>query len=273
MGKFNVFGSDHAVYAKHADIGIGVHIESDIGSPDKPCDYVELGDHVYIGEGCRIGTPHLTIRDYTKIHRNTLIFGRNALSIGYNCWVGEGSIIDAEGNTRIGDNVGIGAHSQLWSHIRHGDVMMGCKYLKFATLNVMSDAWILPKCLISPVLVAPCSMVLAGSTLMQDTEANHIYGGSPAKDLTDKLGAPFAVTTVEQRVQYMHDKVAEFATFEPLPDEYGGISVVTEWSKKVPEYSSEFNAATRQYRKHNTPLEIAFMKFLLPEAKFTPVIG
>jgi len=262
------------IYAKHQDVGVNVRLDSDIGSEAQPCEYVQLGDNVWIHAGCRLWAPRITIRDYTKIHRNSLLYGRNPVSIGYNCWFGEGTIIDCEGSTRIGDNVGVGAHSQLWSHIRHGDVMMGCRYLSFGTLNIMNDAWLVGHCMVSPVTVGPCSMALMGSVITKDMAANHVYGGSPAVDLTDKLGPPFQFTDVEFRYSYMKGKLEEFMREYGirLENAYGGISIVKDWVDDEP-YVTQFNVATRQYRKRGNPVESWFMQYLLPEAKFVPVIG
>lgn len=274
MVRWTTPDSPGVAYCKTGYIGSGVYLGSDIGSPDNPVDWVEIGDQVYIGAGCNIWAKSVSIRDYTKIHRNCLIYGRNPIAIGYNCWFGEGTIIDCEGNTRIGDNVGVGAHSQLWSHIRHGDVMLGCKYLNFGQLNILNDAWLVGHCVVSPVNIGPCSVVLAGSVVTKDVGANRIYGGSPAKDLTDKLGEPFQFTTVTSRYDYMRKRLAEFLEkyAVQLENEYGGITIVTDWAPPEP-HVTQFNVTTRQYRKLGTRVEVAFMKFLLPEAKFIPVIG
>ena len=37
-------------------------------------------------------------------------------------------------------------------------------------------------------------MALVGSVITKDMEANHIYGGAPAKDLTDKMLPQFTLT-------------------------------------------------------------------------------
>lgn len=263
------------IFAKDAKIGKGVVLKSDIGTPDNPCEYVELGDHVYIGEGCNIQTPMFTAKDYTKIHRNALIYGRNPCNIGYNCWFGEGTVIDCEGYVFIGNNVGVGAHSQLWSHIRHGDVMMGCKYLNFGHLTIMDDVWLVGHCIASPVCLYPWSVALVGSVITTNMETNSVYGGSPAKNLTEKLGRPYAYPEVSARYKYMCHKALEFGKTIPEdyydnPSLYGNINVVSSWFEDD-NFSTQFNVTTRTYTKKSTPLEIAFMKFLLPEAKFIPV--
>lgn len=250
------------IYAENMEIGDDVYLGSDIGSSTNPLKFVRIGDHTSIGPRCNVGgMPELRIGDYTKIHRNCLLFGRNALFIGHNCWFGEGTIIDAEGTTRIGNNVGAGAHSQLWSHIRHGDLMMGCRYFGFGSLTIDNDAWMVGHCVVSPVHVARFSVVLVGSVLTKNTLANHVYGGSPAVDLTDKLGEPYAFPTIDQRMDIMRRYL--------MPRDTSLLRAVTDWEPDEP-FVTQFNVATREYTKKSTKHEIEFMKSILPEVKFVP---
>ena len=256
------------IFAKNLRVGDNLVIEGNttLGTPDKPIENLVIGDNVYIGDQCRVWAQDLIIGDYTKIHNHTLVYGRAQIHLGHNVWVGQNSILDGEGGLVLGNNVGVGAYSQLWSHIRHGDVVMGCKYLDFGSLVVEDDAWFVGHCIVSPVRVAAFSVVLVGSTLTKDTEANHVYGGSPAKDLTDKLGAPFAPTTPLGRYEAMLGRLTRFEYENP---QYAGkIEIVCEYNFKVPKV--QFNVTDRTYTKTGLDFEVAFMKFLLPEAKFTP---
>lgn len=246
---------DNAVFAKDGYIGRNVKIYSPIGSPEKPLDYVYLGDNVYIGEGCNIQVPKLVIGDYTKFHRNGLIFGRNPITIGYNCWFGEGTILDAEGHIRIGNGVGAGAYSQLFSHARHGDTLEGCRYLSFGQLTIEDDCWLIGSVRIGPVYAHKKSVAMLGSTITKDMPENTVWGGCPAKDLTDKLGSPFLSRSPQ-------DKIDDFT------------SRIDEFRRRYPEYKDEsffhFDPVARTYTKTGAASEVALMRFLLPEAKFIP---
>lgn len=257
------------IYAKNASIGIGVIVKSDIGSKDRPLEQLYLGDHVYIGEGCNIQVPELIIGDYTKIHRGALIYGRQPLKIGYNCWIGEHTIIDAEGRTTIGNGVGAGAYSQLWSHIRHGDVLEGCRYLNFGELSVEDDVWFVGSCIVSPIHAAKKSVALVGSVVTRDMEENHVYGGSPAKDLTDKLGQPFESREIYQKYTGLINRWLEFKGKYKESWTDPPIDILTSFCTNK-HLGTQFNVTTRTYTKTGSPIEVAFMKFLLPEVKFTP---
>jgi hypothetical protein len=112
-------------------------------------------------------------------------------------------------------------------------------------------------------------MALVGSVIVADMKYNHIYGGSPAKDLTDKLGAPFRKVTLEEKLAYMNERLREF--YQLYPDFAKNnlkIAIHDEYEDDV----TTFNIADRTYTKRGTIEEIEFMKFLLPNAKFIPII-
>jgi carbonic anhydrase/acetyltransferase-like protein (isoleucine patch superfamily) len=68
-----------------------------------------------------IDVPNLTIGYYTTIHKNTTIHGYKPCSIGHKLldWY-RIRLFDSIGGATLGNNVGIGAYSQLWSHISSG---------------------------------------------------------------------------------------------------------------------------------------------------------
>ena len=94
----------------------------------KNCNTVEIGYGSFIGSDIYIDVPLIKIGDYTTIHRGVTIHGYNSCFIGHNCWIGQYTIIDCIGGANIGNNVGIGAHSQLWSHIKFGDKLVDCQH-------------------------------------------------------------------------------------------------------------------------------------------------
>lgn len=259
------------IFAKNLRVGDNLILDGNttLGTPDQPIENLVIGDNVYIGDQCRIWSPDLIIGDYTKIHNHTLVYGRAKIHLGHNVWVGQNSILDGEGGLTLGNNVGVGAYSQLWSHIRHGDVVMGCRYLDFGSLVVGDDAWFVGHCIVSPVQVAPFSVVLVGSTLTKDTEHNHVYGGSPCKDLTEKLGSPFKFPSVVERYEAMLGRLTKFE-FEN-PQHAHKMDIVTNYD--FTKNKVQFNVTDRTYTKTGLDFEVAFMKSLLPEAKFTPRVS
>lgn len=222
---------------------------------------VEIGDNTYIGDNVQIIVDDFKIGDYSKVHHHSNFHGYKPLHIGHNAWIGQGTIIDSIGGTTIGDNCGIGAYSQLWSHIRYGDPLEGCNYESNSPLTVGKDVWFVGHCIISPINAADKSMALVGSVVTKDMEKNHIYGGSPAKDLTNKIQPQFTPLSINEKRKLM-------SQFNIGSD----IKLIEDWDEAIDlETVSYFNIVDRTYNKRQTENEINFMKQLQSKLiKFTP---
>jgi acetyltransferase-like isoleucine patch superfamily enzyme len=230
-----------------------------------PAKRIKIGDNTYIGDNVQIIVDDLEIGDYCKIHHHCNLHGYKPLRIGHNAWIGQYTIIDSIGGTTIGDNCGIGAHSQLWSHILYGDDLEGCNYNSRKELIIGKDCWFVGHCIVSPIIAKDKSMALVGSVITKDMEENHIYGGSPAKDLTGKIPSQFKKITLDEKYEKMKNHYMSFGSPE-------NIKIITEISEIQDENISYFNASDRTYTKRLSENEISFMKYLLPtKAKFTPL--
>jgi acetyltransferase-like isoleucine patch superfamily enzyme len=223
---------------------------------------IEIGDNVYIGDNVQIIVDNFKIGDYSKVHHHTNFHGYKPLNIGHNAWIGQGSLIDSIGGVTIGDNCGIGAYSQLWSHIRYGDPLEGCNYESTSPLKVGKDVWFVGHCVVSPIIAQDKSMALVGSVITKDMEENHIYGGSPAKDLTGKIKPQF-------KPMSLNDKRKLISQFTPPSN----IKIIESW-EEVGDLNkfTYFNITDRTYNKRQTVNEIQFMKTLQSKLiKFTPI--
>ncbi|HRI20648.1 MAG TPA: hypothetical protein PLA68_06820 [Panacibacter sp.] len=249
-------------------IGKNTVIEPDvvIRGIDGKAKSIIIGDNVYIGKGVQIICNDFILGDYSKIHHHTNIHGYKHCHIGHNAWIGQFTIIDCIGSTTIGNNCGIGAHSQLWSHIKYGDTLEGCRFKNEKPLIIGNDVWFVGHCIVSPITAEDKSMALAGSVITSDMKLNTIYAGTPAKPISDKIGPQFIVTTCNEKVEKMNQYLNESKLDASI------IKIVTDKAEiNFDDSISYFNVADRKYTKRNTETEISFMKFLLPDkAKFTP---
>lgn len=269
MQRSNITKHLKPISAEEVILGQDVTIEENvtIAGIDGPARKVLIGDNVFIGHDTTIMCPEIVVLDYTKIHNHTFIHGYRPCRIGYNCWIGQNTTLDSNGALAIGSNVGIGAYSQLWTHIKYGDVLEGCRYLSDKPLIVGNDVWFVGHCIVSPVAVEDKSMALVGSVIVKDMKHNHIYGGSPAVDLTARLGPPYRDVTLDEKVAYMNEKLSQFYQMHPdLPKDTIKLTTQDEYEEGI----TTFNVSGRTYTKRRTREEIEFMKFLLPGAKFVP---
>lgn len=250
------------IEAEKIHVGIGSYISpsASIRGLNGKAKSIYIGDNVYIGDSVQIIVDGLSIGDYSKVHNHCTLHGYKPLSIGHNAWIGQGTIIDSIGGTTIGNNFGVGAYSQLWSHIRHGDPLLGCNYNGSKELVIGNDVWLVGHCIVSPITIEDRAMALVGSVVTKDMKSDRVYAGAPAKDITEKMLPQFSITTPQER-------------FEMLLriDRPKNIDIVLEFPSDPNPTISYFNATTRTYTKNGTEEEIAFMKHLHSNLiKFTP---
>ena len=250
------------------EVGEGTVIEESavIRGLNGPATTIKIGDNCYIGKNVQIICDHFELGDYSKIHHDTNVHGYKPCIIGHNAWIGQFSIIDCIGGTTIGNNCGIGAHSQLWSHIKYGDTLEGCRFMSENSLMVGNDVWFVGHCIVSPIKAEDKSMAMVGSVVTKNMEYNQIYAGSPAKSLSEKIGPQFREVSIEQKLDKMNQYVKEAGLSGEKIQVVHGISDFI-FDNDI----SYFDVDSRTYTKKRTSDEIRFMKFLLPEkGKFVP---
>jgi len=224
---------------------------------------VKIGDNTFIGDNVQIIVDDFEIGDYCKIHHHANFHGYKPLKIGHNAWIGQGTIIDSIGGVTIGNNCGIGAYSQLWSHIRYGDPLEGCNYESSSPLTIGNDVWFVGHCIVSPIDAADKSMALVGSVITKDMLENHIYGGTPAIDLTNKIKPQFSSISIEEKWNILSEFV--------IPTT---IKFIADDNEIIDDKISYFNIVNRTYTKRGTDEEIKLMKKLqFKLIKFVPKIN
>ena len=176
---------------------------------------IVIGDNCYIGENVQIICDDFSLGDYCKIQHNTNVHGYLPCHIGHNAWIGQYSIIDSIGGTTIGNNCGIGAHSQIWSHIKFGDTLEGCRFLTEKPMQIGNDVWFVGHCIVSPIVAQDKSMAMVGSVVTKDMNYNEIYAGSPAKSISDKIGVQFNEVTIQEKLIKMNSYINEWTQKYP----------------------------------------------------------
>lgn len=232
------------------------------------CDRLALGDGVIIKSGTRIDMVDLVIGDYTTINNHCFLSGTDWCRIGRNCWIGHYSIIDSIGTTNIGNGVGLGGHSQLWTHAYFGDVMQGCRFASHKRLVIEDDVWFVGHCIVSPIHAYSRSMAMVGSVVTKDMFENRVYAGVPAVDMTDKIGHQFESLSLDKKMAKLSRHLNDFLA-DNKPRE-NRIRIVEKLDMKKREFS-QFSPSERMYIKNLYPEEVQFMRYLLPyKAKFLP---
>lgn len=255
------------IQAKKINIGKNVVIEPTaiIRGLNGDAEEITIGDNTYIGDSVQIICDNFSIGDYCKMHHHTNVHGYKPCVIGHNAWIGQGSLLDSIGGLEIGDNCCIGSYTHLWTHMKYGDTLEGCRFLSEKPMKIGKDVWFGGHCSITPINAEDKSMVLASAVVTTDLKYNRIYAGNPAKDITDKLGSPFREVPLDEKMKMMKGHLQASGV------DANKIKIVESESEFRDDTVSYFSVSTRTYTKRQTKDEIAFMKYLLPEkGKFTP---
>jgi acetyltransferase-like isoleucine patch superfamily enzyme len=260
---------DGTIDAEDVTIGRGVIVEEGaiITGKHGSARRVVLGDFCYVGRETRIIAPEFLLGDYSKLHANSFGHGEEPLRIGRNCWIGGNTVLDSMGGLDIDDNVGIGAQSQLWTHMQFGDIVEGSRFYSRKYMHVETDVWFVGHCIVSPVMVGSRSLALVGSVITADMLPNHVYGGVPARDLTERMGPQFEDRTVAQKADKLREIVSGFELSHP--EHASAIQVVSSPEERDAD-RCWFDVSTRTYRKAFDPAEVAFLKAMVPLIKFLP---
>jgi len=179
-------------------------------------------------------------------------------------------LIDSIGGLNAGANLGVGAHSQLWSHIKFGDTLEGCRFKSEKRMIIGTDVWFVGHCIVSPIIASNKSMALVGSVIIKDMEENHVYAGVPAIDITKKIGPQFRKVNISEKKRRLDILLKQFCNIYNMNrTDYIIIDCDDEIKNDDKIY---INIKERTYTKKNLKKDIMLMRFFLPEkVKLTPM--
>lgn len=275
-------GDDVIIESNIIDIGYDSKIEHGniIKGLGKPMESFHLGDNCFLGFKNQILVPEFSMNDYSQLHNSGLHSGYKPLNIGYNCWIGQNTILNSTENLTIHNNVRIGTQSQLWTHVASGELLEGCTLYGTKPLELKDNVWIVGGAVISPgLLLEEFSIIMTGSVLTKSTIAKHTYAGVPAKDVTDKLSF-WNDVTVEIKYEMIEKFVSEFCTEYPiysnrikLIDDMSKVDLsildadiiicknAIDFDKYVDNSYSLFDLSAKVYSKKRSKIEIDWIRF------------
>ena len=298
-------GKNTIIMARKISIGFGTVIEENCKIRKVTGEMVEfsLGDNCFVGHDSKIAVPVFEAGDYVSLNNHLFVNGVKPCIIGHNVWIGQNCILNSRDDLTIGNGVGIGTYSCVWTHGAHGELLEGCTIFKVAPVVIEDDVWIVGSYnVISPgVKLGKKSVILTGSVVTKDVAPCGCVGGNPARDLTDKL-KPYKEITIDEKYAMMRKFMEEFVSSQK-----GLVKIKNGWrvgegkntyeivflekvdNKSLREDSFKIiftkkNTATRNYRKttifdlsaktytkRRTFAEIAVIKSLLySKARFIP---
>lgn len=319
-GGVRITGSDVFIGAG-AEIGEKVSVDADkfhlgadstierfcrMGGFERRAEEIAFGDDCFVGDSVSVRIPVLSVGDYTKIHNHVLISGYKPCYIGHNSWVGQNCILNSVDTLFIGNNVGAGIYSSIWTHAFRGELLEGFKIFKVAPTIIEDDVWILGAYnVVSPgVTIGAGSVVLTPSVVIENIKPEQTVSGVPAENFTDKLQAKVELS-LDEKANMMEEFVQEFVNeaypgravpiskgylitppeAEPFRilfmDEFNDgdcediapVLVYTKADKSVEDHKhiTIFDLSTKQYTKRRTEPEREIIKFMnVYRARFVP---
>jgi acetyltransferase-like isoleucine patch superfamily enzyme len=226
-----------------------------------------IGDGSYLGPGVHIvGQGKVVFGDYCKVHAGCFInVGHGGYVIfGHNCWFGEQTVLDGAGGLSGGNNIGAGIGSQLYTHIAHGDTIEGCTFESKSEMVLEDDVWFVGQCFVSPIYAKEKAIALLGSVVTKDMEARRVYGGNPARDITDRIGTAWVDREPQTKLELLHRRIEEYSTI--FPDRAAKtrelIVPCLAYPTMIDKEVSYFNVSRRRYTKRLSETEYQFMSWL-----------
>lgn len=206
-------GQEVKIESETIEIGFGSRIEAKcrLSGMEGAAHIFCVGEQTSIGHDSKLLVPVAIVGDYTSIHNHCLLNGRQPLMIGHNVWIGQNCIINAEDKVTIGNNVGIGPYSMIYTHGYFGDLLEGCQVFKIAPTVIEDDVWILgSNNVISPgVKIGKKSLILTGSVVTKDIPSNQTFGGSPARNLSNRI-IPYRELSGKEKFSLISRFIKEF---------------------------------------------------------------
>lgn len=166
---------------------------------------LRFGESCAIEPGAEIDAQRLTIGDHSVIRGNAIIKGRDIrighhfymnhhaeiggsscfekqskLRIGDNCHLGSYSMINTSREVTIGNNVGIGRLSNIYTHGAYLDVRMGFPE-KWGPVKIGDNVWIPNATILPGVTIGDNTVIAACSLVNHDIRGGGLWAGIPAK--------------------------------------------------------------------------------------------
>ena len=284
---------------KNLHLGINTKIADncifDTISPYSKKGEYYFGDNCSINENCRFyfSDANFKMGDYGTIHNNTFLTGYRDCIVGHNVWIGQNSIINATDNLTIGNNVGIGAYSKIWTHAAYGELLLGCRIAvgipdfdcKSGSVTIGDDFWGIGQITISPgVTIGNKVIALTNSLITKDIPDNTIVGGIPAKPVAiDEDFRAYVDLSEQEKYKMMKNFAEMFSKIHKIKFSFDDSLRIIKLNNNIqincnsqhtPENNESityFDVIKRTYTKKHNPLEKEFMKFILTyKARFVP---
>lgn len=254
------------IEASELDIGLGVVVED---GAEIVGERIYIGDFTYIGKDVQMRVPEITVGDFTTIHARSTLHGRKPLNIGSKCWFGNNVRMDSQGGLDIGNGVGAGDNSSIWTHAQFGDLANGLNPSLFSRWHTVipDDVWLVGETKVHKAQIAPMSVFLEGTIVRgKNIAPNHIYGEN-MRDMTEILGTQFVRTNWEDKLELMKYFLSRFEKQYPL---FAGEIQIAMEPREVDDNKPTLIVKDRSYTRRYNEAILTFIRKAGPLIKYYP---
>jgi acetyltransferase-like isoleucine patch superfamily enzyme len=177
---------EEKVYIKGKKIVIGEGTIIRGGTKINVSKYLEIGKTSIIGENNRImGRDIRTGREFYSNHSAEIGGGScfektSKLTIGYWFHLGSYSIINTAMEVKIGNEVGMGRFTNIYTHGAYQSILNGFP-VAFGSINIGSNVW-MPGATVNPnVNIGDNVVIGVGSLVVHDIPSGCLAAGAPCK--------------------------------------------------------------------------------------------
>jgi len=235
--KTVTIGKNVTICSDSIAVGIDTVIEDNVHiiAPGK----FALGAHSVLRSGFNATCYSLEMGDYFWGGKDTVVgkggcYGERAiLRIGNGCFVGDSCIFNTSEPIEIGDNVGIGEQTNIWTRGAFPSILDG-KPSKFAGVTIKNSVWLQGRSIVLPgVTIGRHAIVGMGCVVSKNVDANMFVVGNPMRIIgeADRRDAK----AIECECGVIADDYNRLMTFKGLPTHV------------------DFNAVDKFFCLHRTP--------------------
>jgi acetyltransferase-like isoleucine patch superfamily enzyme len=171
----------------------GIHSSANIHPTAKiNCKSISIGEGASIGENCIIEGSTVSIGRNFWMDVGAIIGGGSChdpkafLKAGDFLHMGRGCMVNLARGVTIGDEVGLGINTQIFTHGAYLNELNGFP-AQFAPVSIGSQVWI-PNATINPGVNIGSNVVIAGGSVVNsDIKSGCLAGGIPAKVIKDNF--------------------------------------------------------------------------------------
>jgi len=204
IGKNTIIKFGAVIISRNVNIGNNVIIGSFVYIRSKN---ITINDNVRINPITLIQVCDLEIMSYSRISSFVIIHGdhksNSKFQLGKHSSIFPFTWVDNTRNVFIGNQVGIGGHSLLFTHGSWSNYLKGASVV-YDDIHIEDNVWLAWRVFLMPgVKIGENSIVSANSTVYKSVPKNSIVSGFPARIVSDKAYIELDDFQTKERWKYI----------------------------------------------------------------------